>query len=135
VALHSAYKWFPDELRTLPTAIIAQGAGIGIMVALPLLNWVIVHHSWHWAFGVLGMTGLAWTAAWLALGREGPLTASAMARASRRSPWIERHRIGSRSRRAAMMPRTWNGTCRADLHTPTAEPISFSKLPGYLGLP
>ena len=76
VALHSAYKWFPDELRTLPTAIIAQGAGIGIMVALPLLNWVIVHHSWHWAFGVLGIAGLAWTAAWLVLGREGPLTAS-----------------------------------------------------------
>jgi MFS transporter, ACS family, D-galactonate transporter len=76
VALHSAYKWFPDELRTLPTAIIAQGAGIGIMVALPLLNWVIVHLSWHWAFGALGFTGLAWTAAWLVLGREGPLTAS-----------------------------------------------------------
>jgi ACS family D-galactonate transporter-like MFS transporter len=75
VALHSAYKWFPNELRTLPTAIIAQGAGIGIMVALPLLNWVIVHHSWHWAFGVMGITGLAWSAAWLMLGREGPLTA------------------------------------------------------------
>ena len=74
VALHSAYKWFPNELRTLPTAVIAQGAGIGIMVALPLLNWVIVRHSWHWAFGVLGVTGLAWSAAWLALGREGPLT-------------------------------------------------------------
>src|SRR5262249_47533852 len=53
VALHSAYKWFPNELRTLPTALIAQGAGIGIMVALPLLNWVIVNYSWHWAFGVL----------------------------------------------------------------------------------
>ena len=75
VALHSTYKWFPNELRTLPTAIVAQGAGIGIMVALPLLNWVIVHYSWHWAFGVLGIAGLAWTAAWLALGREGPLTA------------------------------------------------------------
>ena len=60
VALHSAYKWFPNELRTLPTAIIAQGAGIGIMVALPLLNWVIVNYSWHWAFGVLGIAGLAW---------------------------------------------------------------------------
>ena len=47
VALHSAYKWFPNELRTMPTAIVAQGAGIGIMVALPLLNWVIVHYSWH----------------------------------------------------------------------------------------
>ena len=76
VALHSTYKWFPNELRTLPTAIVAQGAGIGIMVALPLLNWVIVHYSWHWAFGVLGIAGLAWTAAWLALGREGPLTAA-----------------------------------------------------------
>src|SRR5215470_6593933 len=79
VALHSAYKWFPNELRTLPTAIIAQGAGIGIMVALPLLNWVIVHYSWHWAFGVLGIAGLAWTAAWLVLGREGPLTAGTAA--------------------------------------------------------
>ena len=76
VALHSTYKWFPNELRTLPTAIVAQGAGIGILVALPLLNWVIVHYSWHWAFGALGIVGLAWTAAWLVLGREGPLTAA-----------------------------------------------------------
>ncbi len=76
VSLHSTYKWFPNELRTLPTAVVAQGAGIGIMVALPLLNWVIVHFSWHWAFGVLGIAGLAWTAAWLVLGREGSLTAA-----------------------------------------------------------
>src|SRR5580693_1752528 len=62
-------------------ALVAQGAGIGIMVALPLLNWVIVHYSWHWAFGVLGIAGLTWTAAWLALGREGPLTAEAAAAA------------------------------------------------------
>jgi ACS family D-galactonate transporter-like MFS transporter len=77
VALHSAYKWFPNELRTLPTAIIAQGAGFGIMLALPLLNWVIVQYSWHWAFGVLGITGLAWTALWLVLGREGAPTPAA----------------------------------------------------------
>ena len=75
VALHSAYKWFPNELRTLPTAIIVQGGGIGIMAALPLLNWVIVHYSWHWAFGALGLAGLAWTGAWLALGREGSIAA------------------------------------------------------------
>jgi MFS family permease len=77
VALHSTYKWFPNELRTLPTAIIAQGAGIGIMVALPLLNWVIVKYSWHWAFGVLGIAGLAWSVLWLVLGREGSLSAAA----------------------------------------------------------
>jgi MFS transporter, ACS family, D-galactonate transporter len=73
VALHSAYKWFPNELRTLPTAVIVQGGAVGIMVALPLLNWVIVHYSWHWAFGALGIAGLVWTAAWLLFGREGSL--------------------------------------------------------------
>ncbi len=71
VALHSTYKWFPNELRTFPTAIIVQGGAIGVMVALPLLNWVIVRYSWHWAFGVLGIVGLAWCALWLAFGREG----------------------------------------------------------------
>jgi MFS transporter, ACS family, D-galactonate transporter len=86
VALHSAYKWFPNELRTLPTAVIVQGGGIGIMVALPLLNWVIVHYSWHWAFGVLGIAGLVWTAAWLALGREGSLASDAGATGAAPTP-------------------------------------------------
>src|SRR5579871_954884 len=74
VALHSAYKWFPNEHRTLPTAVISQGAGVGVLLALPALNWVIVNYSWHWAFGVLGIIGLIWTAAWLLFGREGSIT-------------------------------------------------------------
>jgi len=81
VALHSAYKWFPNASCAHYRRHV-QGGGVGIMVALPLLNWVIVHYSWHWAFGVLGIAGLAWTAAWLALGREGPLTAGAAAGAT-----------------------------------------------------
>ena len=66
VALHATYKWFPNELRTLPTAMIAQGGGVGVLLSLPLLNLVIVHWGWHWAFGVLGFAGLVWVAAWLA---------------------------------------------------------------------
>jgi MFS family permease len=73
VALHSAYKWFPNELRTLPTAVIVQGGAIGVMVALPLLNSVILHWTWHWAFGSLGLVGLIWCALWLIFGREGSL--------------------------------------------------------------
>src|SRR5690348_10997577 len=73
VALHSAYKWFPNELRTLPTAVIVQGGAIGVLVALPLLNWVIVRWTWHWAFGSLGLAGLIWCALWLVFGREGSL--------------------------------------------------------------
>lgn len=73
VALHAAYKWFPNQRRTLPTAVIVQGGAIGVMVALPLLNWVIVRWTWHWAFGSLGIAGLVWCAVWLAFGREGAL--------------------------------------------------------------
>jgi MFS family permease len=73
VALHSTYKFFPNELRTLPTAVIAQGASIGVMGALPALNYIIINYSWHWAFGMLGIAGLAWTIAWLIFGREGTL--------------------------------------------------------------
>jgi MFS family permease len=41
VALHALYKWFPNELRTQPTAIFAQGASIGVVLAIPILNYVI----------------------------------------------------------------------------------------------
>src|SRR5215475_652817 len=73
VAAHAIYKWFPDEKRTLPTAILSQGAAFGVIVAVPALNWVIVHYSWHYAFGALGVVGLMWVVAWLVLGEEGPL--------------------------------------------------------------
>jgi MFS family permease len=77
IALHAVYKWFPDEKRTLPTAVVSQGSAFGVIVALPALNWIIVHYSWHWAFGALGIVGLLWVAAWLALGKEGVLTDAA----------------------------------------------------------
>ncbi|MBR0829280.1 MFS transporter [Bradyrhizobium manausense] len=73
VAAHAIYKWFPDEKRTLPTAILSQGSAFGVILAVPALNWIIVNYSWHYAFGALGVVGLIWVAAWLALGKEGPL--------------------------------------------------------------
>jgi MFS family permease len=73
VAAHAIYKWFPDEKRTLPTAILSQGSAFGVILAVPALNWVIVNHSWHYAFGALGVVGLMWAVAWLVLGKEGPL--------------------------------------------------------------
>ena len=54
VAVHALFKWFPDAPRTLPTAIISQGSAFGVIIAVPALNWVIVNHSWHYAFGALG---------------------------------------------------------------------------------
>ncbi|MBI5262962.1 MAG: MFS transporter [Bradyrhizobium sp.] len=82
VALHAIYKWFPDEKRTLPTAVVSQGSAFGVILAVPALNWVIVNHSWHYAFGALGVVGLLWVVAWLFLGREGPLVETAMSTAA-----------------------------------------------------
>jgi ACS family D-galactonate transporter-like MFS transporter len=73
VATHAIYKWFPDSLRGMPTAIIAQGSALGVIVAVPALNWIIVNYSWHWAFGALGIVGLMWAVLWFFLGREGTL--------------------------------------------------------------
>ena len=90
VAIHAIYKWFPDEKRTLPTAILSQGSAFGVILAVPALNWVIVNHSWHYAFGALGVVGLMWVAAWLVWGKEGPLTqTAAMAAAEPRIPYFQ----------------------------------------------
>jgi sugar phosphate permease len=43
VTVHVLYKWFPDAKRALPTAVVLQGATTGVIVALPTLNWIIIH--------------------------------------------------------------------------------------------
>ena len=90
VAIHAVYKWFPDEKRALPTAILSQGSAFGVILAVPALNWVIVNHSWHYAFGALGLVGLIWVAAWLVWGEEGPLVqTAAVAAAEPRIPYFQ----------------------------------------------
>jgi MFS transporter, ACS family, D-galactonate transporter len=74
VALHAAYKFFPNEIRAVPTAVIAQGAALGVVLAIPALDVVIEKFSWHWAFGTLGVVGLLWVLAWALLGSEGSIT-------------------------------------------------------------
>jgi MFS family permease len=103
VAVHAIYKWFPDEKRTLPTAILSQGSAFGVILAVPALNWMIVNHSWHYAFGTLGLVGLMWVAAWLVMGKEGPLVQTvAMAKADPRIPYLQ-----------LLTSRTFVGCCAA----------------------
>ena len=103
VAAHAIYKWFPDEKRTLPTAILSQGSAFGVILAVPALNWVIVNHTWHYAFGALGVVGLMWVLAWLILGKEGPLVQTvAMAAAEPRIPYFQ-----------LLTSRTFIGCCAA----------------------
>ena len=73
VAIHALYKWFPDEKRMMPTAVLSQGSAFGVILAVPALNWIVVNYTWHYAFGALGVVGLLWMLAWVILGAEGPL--------------------------------------------------------------
>jgi MFS family permease len=68
--------------------VLSQGSAFGVILAVPALNWLIVHHNWHYAFGALGFVGLIWVVVWLVLGKEGPLVlTSATAAEETRIPY------------------------------------------------
>jgi MFS transporter, ACS family, D-galactonate transporter len=102
VALHAIYKWFPDEKRALPTAVLLQGSAFGVILAVPALNWLIVHYDWHYAFGALGVVGLLWAVVWLILGSEGPLVPATMAETEPRIAYFQ-----------LLTSRTFVGCCAA----------------------
>ncbi|MGD1225695.1 MFS transporter [Streptomyces krungchingensis] len=71
VAQHSALSWFPDRKRNLPGSLITLGTTLGVVVAAPGLTWVINHHGWRSAFGVVAAVGVLWAAVWTILGQDG----------------------------------------------------------------
>ena len=77
VAVHAAYKWFPDDRRAVPGAIIAQGSALGVIIAIPVLSWIITNYNWHYAFGALGLAGVVWSIAWGMIGKEGSVVVDA----------------------------------------------------------
>ncbi|MEU6264614.1 MFS transporter [Saccharopolyspora shandongensis] len=71
MATATVHTWFPAEKRAVPTSTVTAGAGIGPLVAAPVLTAVIVNYSWHAAFAVLAVVGALWVVAWLLFGKEG----------------------------------------------------------------
>ncbi|MBV9517162.1 MAG: MFS transporter [Hyphomicrobiales bacterium] len=74
VALHAVYKWFENGRRTVPTSLVSIGAAVGTGITAPVVTWIVVHYSWHAAFGALALVGFIWVAVWLVVGEEGPLS-------------------------------------------------------------
>lgn len=71
LAQHACYKWFDNAHRNVPNTIVQQGASAGLMLAGPILSYLIVRYDWHRAFFALGIVGIVWALAWLAIGRDG----------------------------------------------------------------
>jgi MFS family permease len=73
VAVHALYKWFPDEKRNLPVAVLHQGSALGLLVAGLGIPVVSAHWGWRANFFVLAALGALWCFAWLVFGSEGRL--------------------------------------------------------------
>lgn len=72
LAMQVAHSWFPAHRRAVPSSLVIAGAGIGPLIAAPLLTWVIEAYSWHAAFAVLAAFGALVCVLWLWLGDSGP---------------------------------------------------------------
>ncbi|WP_328535593.1 MFS transporter [Streptomyces sp. NBC_00344] len=76
---HAIHKWFPESRRAVPTSLIFVGASAGVAISAPVLTYLIEHHGWASAYWALALLGIAWSAAWLLVGRDGPYTTYAAA--------------------------------------------------------
>ncbi|HSV58877.1 MAG TPA: MFS transporter [Variovorax sp.] len=91
VAMHSMYKWFPDDKRNLPGALINVGATLGVLVAGLGIPFITSHWGWRANFWVLALIGLIWAAVWMMFGAEGTIESEAAkenpAKSSARVPY------------------------------------------------
>jgi ACS family hexuronate transporter-like MFS transporter len=58
-------EWFPVEERALASGIFNSGSAVGAILAPPLITWLILSLGWHWAFLLVGTSGLVWLILWL----------------------------------------------------------------------
>ncbi|CAG9186697.1 MFS transporter [Cupriavidus pinatubonensis] len=73
IAVHACYKWFPDRKRDLPVSVLAQGGGLGLLIAGIAIPIITAHWGWRANFVVTALSGIAWVILWRAFGSEGPL--------------------------------------------------------------
>ena len=67
-AAKAVSEWFPAKERAFATGVFNCGAGIGAIIAPPLLGlWLIPHYGWRIAFLSTGAIGMVWVVLWLLL--------------------------------------------------------------------
>ncbi|THD61219.1 MAG: MFS transporter [Bradyrhizobium sp.] len=71
VAIHALYKWFPDDKRNMPIAVLALGSGLGLVIAGILIPLITAAWGWRANFVVLAVIGCVWALIWLVVGEEG----------------------------------------------------------------
>src|SRR5688572_2330664 len=66
---------FAPAQRSLAAGIFTSGAGIGSVIAPPLVVWLSLHYGWRSAFLIAGLSGLIWLPLWSLATRDSHGTA------------------------------------------------------------
>ncbi|MFF7177703.1 MFS transporter [Streptomyces sp. NPDC008121] len=139
VAQQATLSWFPNHRRNLPGALIVLGTTLGVLVAAPVLTWVIQHHGWRSAVAAVALVGVVWALLWIPFGGEGPYAAAPDATATGGSDDGKGERAvgpgAARPRtpyRRILATRTWIGATAAYFGTYWVIAFALVWLPSYL---
>jgi MFS transporter, ACS family, glucarate transporter len=65
-------NWIPSRERGVANGLIFAGVGVGGAAAPPLITFIMLTHSWRWAFWLCSLIGLLAGVLWILLVRNGP---------------------------------------------------------------
>jgi ACS family glucarate transporter-like MFS transporter len=65
-------NWIPSQERGVANGLIFAGVGVGGASAPPLITFIMLSHSWRWAFWLCALIGVAAGVMWIALVRNSP---------------------------------------------------------------
>ena len=63
-AVKTVSERFAPAQRSFAAGIFTSGAGIGSVIAPPLVVWLSLHYGWRSAFLIAGLSGLVWLPLW-----------------------------------------------------------------------
>jgi len=65
-------NWIPSQERGVANGLIFAGVGVGGASAPPLITFIMLDHSWRWAFWLCALIGVAAGVLWIVLVRNSP---------------------------------------------------------------
>ena len=69
-AVKTVSERFAPAQRSLAAGIFTSGAGVGSVIAPPLVVWLSLHYGWRSAFLIAGVSGLLWLPLWSLVTRD-----------------------------------------------------------------